>query len=262
MQIREDDYITACVKDDILVIRQCIKAKIPMPHDTIDEKNSGFAVACMYGNLDTVKLFLEEMVYDNSEDICYGLMRAIMSSKAEVVNYLLANYKEKHELLKDHSTLFSLSFGREKMFYILVEHDISFSTEDNQPTIIRESFFHREDIFKTTIENSNSNQLCYFFEDLIIRGDKKYTQGDDKNIYIADNKNYSVLFNHLKNLDENILNDLKTSCDKYIILDQENAKVLKSNAQILVEKVDSVLLFYKLNNKIENKVDKVKKSKI
>lgn len=262
MQIRVEDYITACAKNDTFVIKQCIDAKIPMPKDNNSEKDSGFATACRMGHLETVQLFLERMKYDDSSDIQYGLMLACMSSKSEVVDYLLKNYKETFNLLCENSTFLSLTFGREKIFYQLVEHDISFDTEDNKPTIIRDSFFHRQEIFKTTLEKSNAQQINNFISDLILRGDKKFTQGSDQNINIENNSKYNVLFSYLKNLEEDRLVEMKNVCERYTSLHNSNETTIKNNAEIFLEKINNYLLFYKLDRNIENKKDNINKKKI
>lgn len=262
MQIRNDDYISHCAKNDTFVIKQCIDAGIPMPRETTSGKETGFVIACRFGHLETVTLFLERMLYADSDDITYGLMLACMNQKEEVISYLLENYKEKFDLLKENSTLLSITFGREKSFYSLIDHDISFNTEDNQSIIIRDSFFHSENVFKIVLEKSTSEQVTNFISDLILRGDHQYPQSSDQSIYIDRNKNYSVLFSYLKNLEEDSLNSMKEICERYSSLERANEITIKSNALIFLEKINNYLLFYKLDKKIEHKEDKGKKAKL
>lgn len=260
----ENDYFNACAANDFHIVMQGIKENIGMPIDKGDNKESGIVVACKLGHIDIVKAFIEEMGYNNSEDLQYALMFAIMSDKTEIVSYLLEKSKPEWELFKEHTTLLALARNKPTCLNILMEHNISFLTKDNDASLLITSFADKlPNEFNIFLQQSNLLQINNLLESLI-KNEKKAKNGNKFGIDINKdhNNNYFVFNSYLKTLPEESLNILNTTCKKYTIFNRPGLPYLKTNALFFKEIIDKSLLYYKLDNMDVVKPKQEKKRKI
>lgn len=221
-----------------------------MPYNK--DKESGFVISCMYGHLDIVKLFIEEWDYSDHDDLSYGLMRAIMSSKDNILSYLF----EKNKFLVDSTTeqgatIIHLLSAKKNCFTVLLNNNYPLKTIEDDSSYLKKYFSKNIDTYNIILSLSNIQQVNHFLIDLIT----------DDNINLINNAslhhNLILLFKLFKIQSHDNLKILDNTCKSFLITEH-----YKPKANLLLHEINKIKIFYDLNKDLSIQPDKILKKKI
>jgi hypothetical protein len=255
MTVEHISYIDAIFSNNTEKVKYYIDNDYSMPiHGS--EKESGFVISCKLGYLETIKLFSEDMKYNDIEDCLLGLMRAIMSNKHILVEYLFShfNFFSNDTIKKENfDTVFRLVLPKKECTSVFIDSQLPFCSDEQITQIINASFFQNNNNFSKLIKSTNNlyNKEVLMF---MIKNENFST--------ISKNENYINFFQHLHSVGHETISSLSKTALHYKKFLVPGKSLYKENATILYDDLSKINLYYQLHNNLNHPKPKLQKNKI
>ena len=182
------------------LVAKFIEEKELLPYREADgEKITGFGYACIHGYLEIVQLFMEKMQYNDIEDIKYGMVRAAMSNKPQILHYLLESrqlfIKESYST-DERDTLYRIVLHKPLCLTALLEGEFY-----PEVSYLSEVFFKNSPSFGIILEYATIEEISSFMDKLV-----------KQDTVLVETANLFIFVNYLLNLPETEVDQLMQQC--------------------------------------------------